>query len=56
MNDHKWKSAEDVLSKLNEINANGGNLLLNIGPDGSGVVPQESVEILERVGNMIHEK
>lgn len=56
INDHKWKSAEDVLSKLNEINANGGNLLLNIGPDGSGTVPQESVRILEKVGSLIHGK
>lgn len=56
MNDHKWKSAEDVFSKLNEINANGGNLLLNIGPDGTGTVPQESVRILERVGSMINKK
>ena len=56
IDDHKWKSAEDVLSKLNEINANGGNLLLNIGPDGTGRIPQESVEILEKVGNMNNRK
>lgn len=31
-------------------------LPLNIGPDGTGVVPQESVRILEKVGSLIHGK
>lgn len=37
--DKEWKSADNILNKLNEINSNGGNLLLNIGPDGKGTVP-----------------
>lgn len=52
IHDTQWKSAENVLQKLSEINSNGGNLLLNIGPDGQGRVPQASVDILEEVGKL----
>lgn len=53
VNDDNWKSPEDVVSKLNEINSNGGNLLLNVGPDGKGRIPKESVRILKSVGKII---
>jgi alpha-L-fucosidase len=53
VSDHKWKSAETVYKKLKDINGKGGNLLLNIGPDGNGNVPQESVNILLEVGKML---
>lgn len=52
-NDNDWKPALKVYEKLKEINKNGGNLLLNIGPDGNGNVPQESVDILLEVGKML---
>ncbi len=55
INDHNWKSPETVYNKITEINSNGGNLLLNIGPDGNGDVPPESIEILLEVGKMINE-
>lgn len=51
--DNKWKNADDILKKLNEINSNGGNLLLNIGPDGRGCVPEESVVILKELGKKL---
>jgi len=51
--DHDWKSPETVYNKIKEINNNGGNLLLNIGPDGNGNVPQRSIEILLEVGKML---
>ena len=54
-NDTNWKSAEVVYDKLKEINNNGGNLLLNIGPDGNGKVPQESVDILLEVGKKLRD-
>lgn len=53
VDDHNWKSAETVYKKLKEINGNGGNFLLNIGPDGKGNVPDESVQILLEVGEML---
>jgi alpha-L-fucosidase len=56
ISDRKWKSASTVYEKLKDINGKGGNLLLNIGPDGDGNVPQESVDILLEVGKMIKEE
>lgn len=53
ISDHNWKSPETVYEKLREINENGGNFLLNIGPDGNGRVPPKSKEILLRVGEML---
>lgn len=51
--DNKWKSADDIMKKLTEINANGGNLLLNVGPDGNGNIPNESVAILIELGKKL---
>lgn len=51
--DTDWKSAEVVYEKLKDINEKGGNFLLNIGPDGDGNVPKESVKILKKVGKML---
>lgn len=49
--DEDWHSPALVLTKLLRIVSRGGNYLLNIGPDGTGVTPPKSVEILERVGS-----
>lgn len=54
--DRDWKDAETVFEKLKDIHAKGGNLLLNIGPDGNGDVPQESVDVLLKVGQMLKER
>ncbi|MGQ7868842.1 alpha-L-fucosidase [Sunxiuqinia sp. sy24] len=51
--DHNWKSADKVYEKLLEINERGGNLLLNVGPDGNGEVPPASVKILKEVGKKL---
>lgn len=51
--DNDWKPAQVVYEKLMDINQKGGNLLLNIGPDGNGNVPERSVEILLEVGEML---
>lgn len=51
--DNDWKPAQEVYGKLKDINEKGGNLLLNIGPDGNGVVPEKSVEVLLNVGEML---
>lgn len=39
-----------IIKKLVECVSKNGNLLLNIGPDSKGNVPEESVEILEQIG------
>jgi alpha-L-fucosidase len=51
--DIDWKSPEEVLEKLQDINGKGGNFLLNVGPDGNGEVPKESARILIKVGKML---
>lgn len=53
--DHNWKRPEDIIRLLLKINSRGGNYLLNIGPDGSGRVPEDSLRILNRVGTYVRE-
>ena len=49
-NDNNWKSAEKLIRNLCDIASKGGNYLLNVGPDSTGVIPQPEVERLEAVG------
>jgi alpha-L-fucosidase len=49
-NDHAWKSPTLVIQTLIDIVSKNGNLLLNVGPDGRGNIPPESVAILKKVG------
>ena len=49
-NDKDFKSAEDLVRKLVDINSKGGNFLLNIGPRPDGTFPPESLERLKRIG------
>ena len=51
--DTEWKSPDVVYKKLKDINDLGGNLLLNVGPDGNGDIPKESAKILLEVGKML---
>jgi alpha-L-fucosidase len=48
--DHDFKSVPKLVSMLVETASKGGNLLLNVGPTGEGLVPPESVERLEGIG------
>ncbi len=48
--DHNWKSTETLVRNLIDITSKGGNYLLNVGPDATGLVPQPSVERLKEVG------
>ena len=48
--DQHWKPADMVIHMLVECVSKNGNLLLNVGPDAKGRIPQESVRILEEVG------
>ncbi|MCX6327186.1 MAG: alpha-L-fucosidase [Bacteroidia bacterium] len=50
-NDHNWKSPEVLTRLLFDISAKGGNYLLNVGPTSEGLIPQESVDILAKVGD-----
>ena len=51
--DHNWKQADDIIAKLVDIVSKGGNYLLNVGPDASGVMPGPSRDILQSVGEWL---
>lgn len=51
--DHQWKDAQTVYNKLKDINEKGGNLLLNVGPDGDGVVQSEAITILKETAALL---
>ncbi|WP_025295193.1 alpha-L-fucosidase [Sphingomonas sanxanigenens] len=51
--DDEWKSTRRIVNDLTLCVQQGGNFLLNIGPQADGTVPQASVETLERVGNWL---
>jgi len=48
--DQHWKPADMVIRMLVECVSKNGNLLLNIGPDSKGRIPEASVKILEEAG------
>jgi alpha-L-fucosidase len=48
--DNDWKSLNEMLFWIVEIASKGGNYLLNVGPDGNGVIPEQSVKILKEIG------
>lgn len=51
--DHNWKPPATILNDLIDVVASGGNYLLNVGPDGNGVIPSASTAILSQVGQWI---
>ncbi|MDE1176823.1 MAG: alpha-L-fucosidase [Edaphobacter sp.] len=50
VDDKNFKSTETLLRNLIDIASKGGNYLLNIGPESTGVVPPEEVARLEQMG------
>ena len=49
--DHNFKPAPLLIKKLVECVSKGGNMILNVGPDGDGSIPAESLEILSGIGD-----
>jgi alpha-L-fucosidase len=48
--DTAWKTPYEVISIFVDAVANGGNLLLDIGPKADGTIPKEQVQILTELG------
>ena len=48
--DKQFKPAPLLIKKLVECVSKGGNMILNVGPDGDGNIPKESLEILAQIG------
>jgi len=51
--DTKWKSTKEVVHLLTDIVSKGGNLLLNVGPDAQGRIPDDSVKVLRETGEWL---
>ncbi len=51
--DQEWKSAGQVIDYLISCAQGNGNLLINVGPQGSGLIPWGSREVLTQVGNWL---
>lgn len=49
-NDNTWKTSATVINMLAQVVSRGGNLLMNVGPDGTGVIPAPAVNVLNQVG------
>lgn len=52
-NDNNWKSVQTLIDNLVDVTAKGGNYLLNVGPDATGLIPDPSVERLAEMGAWI---
>jgi alpha-L-fucosidase len=48
--DDNWKSSKTIVRNLITCARDGGNYLLNIGPQPDGAVPAESIRVLSEVG------
>lgn len=48
--DNKYKSSNQLIRALVDCIAMGGNLLLDIGPDEDGTIPQKQIDILKDMG------
>jgi alpha-L-fucosidase len=49
-NDHEWKSPSLIIETLVNCVSKDGNLLLNVGPDATGRIPDKSIGILSEIG------
>ncbi len=48
--DKLFKSSKQIIRKLVECVSKNGNMLLNVGPDAKGMIPDASIEILKQIG------
>jgi len=51
--DRNFKSTTELLQLLSTVASKGGNLMLNIGPDGLGRLPEPSVQRFRKVGEWL---
>jgi len=49
--DKNFKPTSTIIKKLVECVSKNGNMLLNVGPDARGNIPEESYRILREIGN-----
>lgn len=51
--DDNYKSTKKLIHTLVDVVAKGGNLLLNVGPDADGNLPQAAIERMESIGQWL---
>ncbi len=51
--DRNFKSPKEIIQLLAEVASKGGNLMLNVGPDGKGAIPTYSRKYLLEVGKWL---
>ena len=51
--DKNWKSTELLIRNLCDIASKGGNYLLTVGPDATGVIPRPEVDRLKEIGKWL---
>lgn len=54
-NDKAYKSPKLIIHKLVECVSKNGNLLLNVGPNAKGEIPEESLKILAEIGKWMRQ-
>lgn len=52
--DMNFKSGKEIIQLLASVASKGGNLMLNVGPDGKGNIPYYSVKYLKETGKWLH--
>jgi alpha-L-fucosidase len=52
--DRNWKSPTEIAERLVRVVSRGGTYMLNVGPDGTGRIPEQSARILREVGKWVH--
>jgi alpha-L-fucosidase len=52
--DRDWKSPREIAERLVRVASRGGTYMLNVGPDGTGRIPEQSARILREVGRWVH--
>lgn len=53
LDDDRWKSSTLIISRIAETVSAGGNMLLNVGPQGDGRFPEQALERLRDVGEWV---
>lgn len=53
--DLNFKSPKEIIRLLSNVASKGGNLMLNVGPDGDGKWPQYSIDYLKATGKWLQQ-
>lgn len=51
--DMNFKSSKELIQLLATVSSKGGNLMLNVGPDGNGNIPPYSIKFLKETGKWL---